>query len=71
MTGGKLRWLQTYKGGDRMTCNIVTLIIYYIQAGPAELRSEVGNCLGRQAYWGSKLCQGKKKRKEKRKNWGK
>ncbi len=31
--------------------------------GPVEPRSEVGNCLGRQAYWGGKLCQGKKRRK--------
>ncbi len=30
------------------------------RAGGTESRSEVGNCLGRQAYWSGKLCQGKK-----------
>ncbi len=36
-----------------------------MSAGPAEPHSEVGNCLGRQAYCGGKLCQEKKGEKEK------
>ncbi len=38
-------------------------VIVVLCAGPVELRSEVGSCLGQQVYWGGKLCQGKKRRK--------
>ncbi len=42
---------------------LAVIHLYRSGAGPAEPRREVGNCLGRQAYWGGKLYQEKKRRK--------
>ncbi len=42
--------------------HILALMLIFRAGRP---RSKVGNCLGRQAYWGGKLCQEKKREKEK------